>query len=201
MYLYRPKDRHVAPLAPEIRKAEHEVDNAYKANGVMGVSRPQAVWQFLTTIEQPFLRLLDPNLPRREQQAAALADGLNNWPKWPMRWIFQRCSAGASYVPRYSAPLDASAAELLDLGKRYLDYEVAFTYATQGLVNLRMKDTKILPDGPTLWDTRWDAYDRIEDGLDRAPDYGRSEYMMVVTDVVGPAVRLTRNGVRLHDDT
>lgn len=95
--------------------------------------------------------------------AAALADELMNGAKWPLRWIKKSCAIGTRVPNGNEDHAYAAAGELSKLASDYLPFEGAFTYASLGLLELRLQDNRIVPSGDFRQDMRFEAYGRLVD--------------------------------------
>ncbi len=154
-------------VSPLLRSVERDIDSAYMANPLVRRTFGESAWYFLAFCEErlllPLIKGLDATEPLNLHEQAALADEVINHAKWPLRWLRQSCPLG-EIVPRgYSEETYKASWELSQLASDYLSFESAFTYASLGLVTLRLEGNRIIPSGPLRDDTRFEAYDRLAD--------------------------------------
>ena len=158
----------------------------------MSVSRAQAAWLFLAECEEIHMRLWS-NDATTVHDIRATADKTINLAKWPMRWLWKECDPSDALHRHYDRSLYEASTTLAILGERYLDYEVVFTYASEGLLTLKLADRRIVPTGSLRSDTRWDAYDRLVDGTEKS--FGESleaQFLETISDLMPAIARFVR---------
>lgn len=190
-------------VSDELRAAEREVDLSYKGSPLMSMSRSQAAWLILAECEEIHMRLWS-NDATTVHDIHATADTTINLAKWPMRWLWKECDPSDALHRRYDRDLYEASKTLASLGERYLDYEVVFTYASEGLLTLELTDRRIVPTGPLRSDTRWDAYDRLVDGTEKSfGDSLEAQFFETVSDLmpaIAGAVRVNKNRFQYEYD-
>ena len=169
----------------------------------MSVSRSQAAWLFLAECEEIHMRLWS-NDATTAHDIQATADKTINLAKWPMRWLWKECDPSDALHRRYDRNLYQASKTLAGLGEKYLDYEVVFTYASEGLLTLELADRRIVPAGPLRSDTRWDAYDRLVDATEKSfGDNLEAHFSDIVSDLmpaIAGIVRVHKNRFRYEHD-
>ncbi len=159
------------PVSKDLRAAERQIDTAYRCNPLFKMTFGEAAWYFLAQCEEVSIRQVwqisrgaDEVSPN---EGAAIADHVMNMAKWPLRWLHKECEQGDVIPIGYSDDPYEAARDLSELASRYLAFESAFTYASLGLLELQLDGDRIVASGPLRDDTRFDAYDRLMDLLDK----------------------------------
>lgn len=149
------------PVSPEIRTIEHELDNAFKSNYLVTLNFAQAAWYLLATAEDSVLMPIIKQNRMSMHDIAADADRLLTHIQYPLAWLYKACP------PNGTLPFDnreiayKAAMELLDLAASYKSVVAAFTYATKGVVELKLEGNQIVANHGFLADSRYEAYNRL----------------------------------------
>jgi hypothetical protein len=81
--------------------------------------------------------------------------------KWPLQWLLTSCEPGGTPPSKLDDKMYEASWRLSDLALNYLWFEVAFTYASLGLLNLSLEDQRIVPSESMKPDARFEVYDRL----------------------------------------
>jgi hypothetical protein len=175
-------------VSEELRAVERQIDISYRSNLLTSIPRPQAVWCLLAACEELFVRQLVPSAtPPTAHEERALADSVINLLKWPLRWLTQACPEGDKLRETYDPNLYEAAWALTELADDYLSFESAFSYASWGLITLRLEDHRIMSSGVLRGDSRWDAYDRLVDATTKDQ---REFDLNELREIVAPTVQV-----------
>lgn len=149
------------PVSFELRQVENEIDNFYKSNILMSLPFAEAVWYLLAFYEDiQFKELISSNDPS-PHSAAVLADFLVTTLEHPLLWIWKTCKLGGTAPQSYNAEKYKASWDLADLGKNYLPFDTAFTYASRGRIKLELKNNELHAVKNFFTDSRYEAYDRL----------------------------------------
>lgn len=174
------KSRKSDPLYPELRSVERKIDNYYKQNPL--ARRPFAVgaWHFMAfcedTIVMEFLRGEKMSI----QDSAVLADNLVNHMQYPLLWLRTSCPPGGQVPFSYDEDSYQAALELFKLGEDYEAFRIAFTYASQGLIDLELQGSAIVPSHDLSADARYEAYDRLVKPTYTLPDFEQDDLVELI---------------------
>lgn len=150
-------------VSNDLRAVERDVDNAYRASPLLSLPRSEAMWYFLAECEELYKRELS-YLRTGELQGRVLVDGVANLAKWPLRWLWCDCAPrGKLRQHNVRDKYYASAEALAKLGRKYVSFEAAFSYATEDRLDLELDGRSIRPMWASRVQVRYDAYDRLRD--------------------------------------
>ena len=151
-------------VEPSLRAIEREVDDAFLSNPLTSLPFTEAVWHFLSYMEDTAFR--DRQTVRHAEFRAAI-DNIVNHAKWPLLWLRSACVEGGSLPAAFSSTSYEAAHQLLQLAENYEPWETMFTYASKGYLQLRQEDRKIFGEGKLAKEERYDAYDRLTERIDQ----------------------------------
>ena len=154
-------------VAPELRRAETEIDHAHLGNKLLSRPFGEAAWHHLATCEGRFIvPIIADSIPllQDKQAMAALGDSVMTQSKWPLLWMWKTCREGGSIPHKHDQELFDAALSLSNLSDDYLAFEAAYTYASIGVVGLTLEHKTIIPDPLLKQNARYEAYDRLVDG-------------------------------------
>lgn len=161
----------------QLRKAEEEIDEYYKTNPLLKLSRSEALWYLFAEFEENFIR-----------NGIKYEDNLINSLKWSARWLFKDCSTGGKFKIEYNDKLYEAAHNLLGLSDNYLSFESIFSYWGWEKLNLKIKDNIILTSGIIRKDSCYDAYDRIyiddNEEINKALEYDIKEFNKLIQPII-----------------
>jgi hypothetical protein len=125
----------------------------------MRLSRFDALWYLLTCLE---LKLTPQIEGFNIQQFAAMTDNYLNAASYGIRWIRKECSID-NLKPQlsFSDKHYKSAERLLELGALYDFATSAYTYSSNGWMDLDAKKGHLIPSKNFLGDSRYEAYGRL----------------------------------------
>ena len=154
-------------VAPELRKAEVEIDRVHLGNKLLSRPFGEAAWHYLAACEG---RLIVPIIAGSmsslldNQAMAALADSVMTQAKWPLLWMWKTCREGGSIPHKHDQEMLDAALAISKLSDNYLAFEAAYTYASIGVIDLTLDHNTIIPDPLLKQNARYEAYDRLVDG-------------------------------------
>lgn len=150
-------------ILPRLREIEDNIDKAYQSNPLIQLARPQALWYLLSAYEEYFIKSdLDQNTQSLTiYEQSALTDNLINQLKWPMRWIYSDCNISTNYSTKYSDHYYSASMQLLAHSFEYMQFESAFSYASWGIIDLRLDNNTIKATPQIEDEAQYDAYDRF----------------------------------------
>lgn len=148
-------------LSPETRVAEIEIDLAYKANPLMGVSFAAAAWNVLGVVEDGLLIPLLQGQDVTAQKLSAAIDGYIFTLKHPFNWLRASCPPGGRVPTSYDENYYQAAVDLVKLGGQYDPFCLAFTYASRGVIDLRVEGHTLISTHDFLSRSQYEAYNRI----------------------------------------
>jgi hypothetical protein len=129
-------------LSRELREAESAIDRAYLANPLMSEDPERAILLLLDYASRQMLRVESTSLtfdawgPRYGVVAGGLEVAL--------RWVWDRVPS-ASRSALNGAYADHCAKWLISLGDAYSQFEVAYTFASEGEASLEMDGNVLIP--------------------------------------------------------
>ena len=138
-----------------------EIDNAFTANPLTKLSFATASWNLLAFGEDTFLK---PHITGDENaihHAAILADTFITSISYPLYWLYSTCPPGGDPPFRCDNSNYQSAWDLLNLGKNYKDFCSAFTYASRGMIDLRVEGLRLIPNCDFWEQSEYEAYNRL----------------------------------------
>ena len=200
-------------VAPELRRAESEIDRAHQSNKLMNTPFGEAAWHYLALCEaRLFVPFTNPTLltmPLDEHALGALVDSTITQAKWPLVWLWRTCGNGGVIPYRFDKDMYDAALHLSEMSDDYLAFEAAYTYASIGVIDLRIDDTTILPDFTLRRDVRYEAYDRLVDGRGAEHLNGNGEQLELMHRINASlrlkgnrfSYRVTPHMVRLAEDS
>ena len=145
-------------VSNELRDVERQVDTEYLNNPLVSVPFADAAWHFFAHFEDHFARQ-DVHAADGEVHYHALADNLINHSRWALSWLKKTCAMGKSKRPVFNDELYGHAMKLSELAQDYRSFATAYTYASHGLVDLRLEANRIRSSGPMIDDVQYEAYD------------------------------------------
>jgi hypothetical protein len=159
-------------VSAELRAAEREIDSVYRGNALVAQPFSQAAWRFLAVNEERVMREVvrtgETGTSHHDHYYAALFDDVVVSTKWPMRWLLADCRPGERIPRQFDDAAYVAANALSELGRSYLHFEGAFTYASLGALTLTVEGRSIRASNEFRGGTRYDAYDRLRQP--RMPD-------------------------------
>ncbi len=191
-------DHQGSAVSPCLRAAEEQIDAAHKNLDIVGLPYTEAVWYFLALCEEhmvlPLSRDVETGASPSTAEQTARADMVINHAKWPLHWLAGSCAPGGCRPSDFDGGKYDAAYRMSELGRDYLPFETAFTYASRGLLRLELSGRRIVAEGALPGDQRYDAYDRLCDMQNKIcvaldpPD--------LITELVSPSVQVAGNRFR-----
>jgi len=154
-------------VTPELRRAEDRIDRAYLSNKLLSRPFGEAAWHYLAACEGRLILPLvagSTSLILDKQAMAALGDSAMTEAKWPLQWIWKSCREGGTLLQKHDREMFDAALALSKLSDDYLAFEAAYTYASIGVIGLKLDHNTIVPDRLLMRNARYEAYDRLVDG-------------------------------------
>lgn len=149
-------------LSTQVRAAEIEIDNVYKSNLLMQRSFAVAAWNLLGVIEDQIFQLIMFEAEKLTRfRFEALTDNLLFIMRQPIYWLKISCAPGGRIPDKYTVADYKAASELLRLATEYNDFYKLFTYASRGLIDVRLDAATLVPIGNIADDCRYEAYNRL----------------------------------------
>lgn len=81
-------------VSAELRRAELEIDQAHRSNGLVHLSFAEAAWYFLAFCEERFVTAIVAPGAAHPFQHAAFADAMIVHAEHPLRWLLSSCAPG-----------------------------------------------------------------------------------------------------------
>ncbi len=149
-------------LSAELRAAEREIDGAYRSNGLTRLSFAPAAWNLLGIIEdQLFLPLISEDETLTRFRLEALIDHFMFIIRLPIYWLKISCAPGGQVPENYSVENYEASSDFLRLASEYNTFYKLFTYASRGLIDLRIESDNLIPIGNIANDSQYEAYNRL----------------------------------------
>lgn len=178
-------------LSPQLRSIESEIDNAHKANPLTTLNFATAAWNLLAFSEDVFLKHQLTGEENAIHQAAVLADTFIAGLSYPLYWLSSNCPAGGDPSCHCDNSNYKSAWELSDLGRNYKHFCAAFTYASRGMIDLNIEDSRLIPVCDFLEQSEYEAYNRlIRPSLPDVPILAIGE----LAELIQLSLRVNNNG-------
>jgi hypothetical protein len=154
-------------LSPQARAAEIEIDSAYQANPLLRLHFAPAAWHVLAIIEESLFLPIFRGEGLTAQTFGAVADSYIYTLRHPFNWLRSSCPPGGRLPTRYDESTCQAAIDLVELGWQYDRFYLAFTYASRGIMGLRVEEHALVPDHDFLSDTQYEAYNRLAKPVER----------------------------------
>lgn len=154
-------------LLPQARAAEIEIDSAYQANPLLRLNFAPAAWHVLAIIEESLFLPIFRGEDLTAQKLGAVADSYIYTLRHPFNWLRSSCPPGGRLPTRYDESTCRAAIDLVELGWQYDRFYLAFTYASRGIMGLRVEGHTLVPDHDFLSDTQYEAYNRLAKPVER----------------------------------
>ena len=180
-------------VSNELRRIEKEIDDCYKSNPLVKLPFATAAWFLLAFTELNTSPDVDRQLT--SQEIEMMADNCVNELKAPMAWLFRACEPGGQIPSVYDAKIFQESSDLLKLGKKYQWFEEAYTYATGGVIELKLQGSIIQPTKAFFKRMEYQAYGHLIEAY--ASDEGISLINLDDFDSVADAIRYS---VRVKGD-
>ncbi len=148
-------------LSPQIRAAEIEIDSAYKLNSLVQSNFAVAAWNVLGVIEDS---LFIHSVKDQEMTAHKLSAAIDNYIfilKHPLHWLRAACTTGGRVPTSYNEDDYEAATNLVKLAAQYDQFYLAFTYASRGLIDLRVEGDTLVPTHDFLRQLQYEVYNRL----------------------------------------
>jgi hypothetical protein len=152
-----PMDR----LSPELRTVEREIDEAYKSNPLAKACFSVAAWNLLAATEDRVFSALKGGEETNRFRLDALIDHLMFIIRNPIYWLRISCPPGGQIPRKFNRKDYEAAQDLLRLASQYDDFYMVFTYASRGLIDLRLEGNDLIPTGTFTDDSQYEAYNRL----------------------------------------
>jgi hypothetical protein len=148
-------------LSPEVRAAEVEIDSVYKLNPLVQSDFAVSAWNVLGVIEDSlfFQGIKDREVTAHKLSAAA--DTYIVTLKHPLHWLRAACSSGGRVPTSYDGDDYQAAMDLVMLAVQYDQFYLAFTYASRGLIDLRVEGDTLVPTHDFLSQLQYEVYNRL----------------------------------------
>ena len=151
-------------ISDELREVERKIDNHYCTLALIrNRTFGEAALHYLKVNEQHIMSSLLSSEEMSNSDFSAVGDHIVNRSKPALQWILKSCAWTENDNLSFVYEVFAEALELAHLADIYLNVESAFTYGTDGLVDLELIDQHIRTSGAMRNDAIYDAYDRIHD--------------------------------------
>jgi len=185
--------QHSDRLPPQLRSIESEIDNAYRVNPLTNLDFSTAGWNLLAFGEDNFLK---PHITNDEitiQKASIIADNFITSINYPLNWLYSTCSNGGEPPFHCDNENYQAAWDLSTLGKYYTTFCSVFTYASRGMIELRLEGSRLIAVHDFLVRSEYEAYNRlIKPSLTDEPIPESQE----LAELIGLSLRI--EGERFH---
>ena len=148
-------------LSSELRAVEQEIDRYYRKNPLLKLPFAEACWYLLAHVEDHFYKLAIERDRLSLYEIDSVIDQTLSNLRYPLFWLFSTCPPGGKVPFRYDDKRYQDSQDLLRLGEKYLDFTVAFTYASRGIVGLTLQDNQLYPTRRLHKDNPYEAYNRL----------------------------------------
>lgn len=140
----------------ELREVEKKIDNYYRSNPILKYPFATAAWYLMTYSENLLLENMQRD--RTSQEFAFMVDNLLNDLKHPLFWLFSTCEQGGLPPLVDDRYLFKAVSDLLELGDSYGWFEMAYRYASEGWIGLKLEGSNIQPTNELFSDQEYKAY-------------------------------------------
>ena len=148
-------------LAPELKKAEEDIDNYYKSNPLVKLPFAAAAWSFLAFVEDYMLirtRQID-----GIQDLYVLGSEFLVELEYSISWLYGACQPDGQISFTFDDDYYKASMDLFELGKKYESFVFAYTCAHHGWIGLNVKEFSIQPTGNFFKDFKYEAYNILID--------------------------------------
>lgn len=149
------------PLTPELRAVERQLDNAYRSNFLLTLNFAQAAWYLLACAEYIGLAPIISNGHLSPHHLNAHADRITTHIQYPLRWLYETCPPNGEIKTHNEEITGQAAADLFELASSYKSVVAVFTFATKGMIDLKIDGNQIVVNHNFFTDTRYEAYNRL----------------------------------------
>src|SRR3990167_8700338 len=148
-------------VLPEIRQFEKIIDDYYLSNQLTKENFAYAAWFYSAFCEDFIVRdalnISNLNVHQLRYTTENHTEGL----KYGFKWLNDRCPKNGNLVRRYNDDHYGYAINLYKLAFDYHIFSIILTYASRGLLHLRLDREKIICDKPLYSDWEYEAYNRL----------------------------------------
>ena len=146
-------------LSPELRKIEKEIDNYYKSNPLVKLPFATAAWHLLASVEHWVL--MQSMQATISQHREAILDNAISDLKYCLRWLWDTCDECGKIPSTYQDDFCKAGLDLFFLAHEYKTFFSAYTYGSQGDVDLKLEQSTIKPGTDFDEGIEYEAYNRV----------------------------------------
>ncbi len=170
-------------ISPELRQIEYEVDNFYKASSLLSLPFASAAWNLLAVNEDlTMMPTLNGNL-KSMHDFSAMAENTVWQIKLPLLWLLSSCSRWGKIENKYDQVNFQAAWDFIKLGEEHLSFEAAFTYASKGILDIKLDKTVLYPEYDFHKDSEYEAYNRLLTPLSEAPTINNDKLVAILQPI------------------
>lgn len=183
-------------VSPELRLIEQEIDNYYRINSLTNISFSAASWYFMSFCEDISVAY-DLYAGNRQslREVSTFVDKFVVSLNHPFIWLWNSCIPGGRIPFSYDEDYYVASKDLLDIGDNYINFESAFTYASRGLVDLKLEENTIGSSPPFGSDSRYEAYDILVNPINVPSDIEIDKLNNLI-DIIEQSLKI--NGEKFH---
>ena len=146
----------------ELRKVEKEIDNYYKSNPLVKLPFATAASYLLRSAEEYMLNE-QINGAVGIQDLHALGSDFITELEHPVSWLHRDCEQDGEIPFVYDPDIHKASKDLFELGQKYDLIVFAYTYATDGVLELELQESTIQPTGDFFASIEYEAYNILID--------------------------------------
>ena len=153
----------------ELREIEKEIDSYYKSNPLLKLPFATAAWSLLAYAEDYILNEQSDRISSIQDIHALGSDFITEL-EHSVSWLHHNCEQGGKISDAYNSDLYNASKDLFELGQKYDLVVFAYTYATDGALELELQGSTIQPTGDFFASIEYEAYNILIDP--REPEEG-----------------------------
>ena len=149
-------------VSPKLRKIEKEIDNYYKSNPLLKLPFATAASYLLRSAEEYMLNEQIDGIVGIQDRHALGSDFINEI-EHPVSWLHRDCEQDGEIHFAYDPDIHKASKDLFELGQKYDLIVFAYTYATDGVLELELQESTIQPTGGFFTSIEYEAYNILID--------------------------------------
>ena len=149
-------------VSPKLRKIEKEIDNYYKSNPLVKLPFATAASYLLRSAEEYMLNEQIDGIVGIQDRHALGSDFINEI-EHPVSWLHRDCEQDGEIHFAYDPDIHKASKDLFELGQKYDLIVFAYTYATDGVLELELQESTIQPTGDFFTSIEYEAYNILID--------------------------------------
>ena len=149
-------------VSPKLRKIEKEIDNHYKSNPLLKLPFAAAAWSLLAYAEEYMLNEQIDDIVGIQDRHALGSDFITEI-EHPVSWLHRDCEQDGEIHFAYDPDIHKASKDLFELGQKYDLIVFAYTYATDGVLELELQGSTIQPTGDFFTSIEYEAYNILID--------------------------------------